>query len=294
MTGCPRCGTTASRPIAPGYVECAGTVSVPTGRPPSGAFGPPYEVGPCGTRYHTGESAPAVAGAAAVCSCGTFAIGICQTCQEPVCGDCSTPGLARTCHRCRTAAAKERTARAEEVAQAQADRSTAIVRDLADAFDRWSARPTLALGTFEHTVDVSHRSDVPRQCPLGHPGCSLAKRRKQDKHWVEARFRCPAWRLEELPGWPDADGSWQQAWLTPDGRLIGDPSLSLRGPRSDQHLAAAREKEGRIEDLRAGRLPLVLLHHHQDFRDSRYGGVADSARAGVDARLTAIAAALRA
>lgn len=229
-----------------------------------------------------------------MCSCGTFAIGICQTCQQPVCGDCSTLGLARICRRCQAAAAKERAADAEAVARARTDRSTAIVRDLADAFDLWLTRPTLALSTFEHTVDVSHRSEVPRQCPLGHPGCSLAKRRKQDKHWVEAKFRCPAWRLEELPGWPDADGFWQQAWLTPDGRLIGKASLSLRGPRSNDFLAEARQTEGRIEDLHAGRLPLVLLHRHEDFRDSRYRDVAESAQVGVDARMTAIAAALRA
>jgi len=40
---------------------------------------------PCNVRYHEAAGG----GAALVCSCGTFAIGLCADCGKAVCGDCS-------------------------------------------------------------------------------------------------------------------------------------------------------------------------------------------------------------
>lgn len=91
MMACPVCGGTASRPIAPGYVECTSLVEEHTvvWRP---MMGNPAQMEPhdevmsrvCATRYHVGGPI-----STALCACGTFAIGICPQpeCGIPVCGD---------------------------------------------------------------------------------------------------------------------------------------------------------------------------------------------------------------
>lgn len=81
---CPTCGSTQGREIAPGYIECGGTVQVDHAAPvPGGRY--LYDE-PCRTRYHRFTSGPPAFG---VCACGTYAVRQCRSCGEPLCGDCS-------------------------------------------------------------------------------------------------------------------------------------------------------------------------------------------------------------
>lgn len=81
---------------------------------------PIVDVAACGTRYQeettAGEST-------ALCSCGTFAIGICSDCHRLVCGECSGMHVSqRTCTACLEAirqAEAEKQRRAEERAIAE-------------------------------------------------------------------------------------------------------------------------------------------------------------------------------
>lgn len=163
---------------------------------------------------------------------------------------------------------------------------------LADALTRWLAAPTVPIRQFSHEVDASSKAGLAKPCPVGHAGCSLDKRRKEGKNWYVGTYGCPAYPIHLLPGWPDHDDDWRQAWLTPEGRLIGNPSVSLRGPKWQDLLASAKEKEGALSDLRIGQVPLVLFHHHTDMRSSPYPEVRDMAETGLDQRLRAIIASL--
>jgi len=77
IVACPACGGTQYVAVAPGYVECTSGVVHQHLR-----FERPR---PCGRRYHVGP--PTSGSPAAVCGCGTFAIGLCGECGAGVCGD---------------------------------------------------------------------------------------------------------------------------------------------------------------------------------------------------------------
>lgn len=82
-TGCPRCGGTVNRLLAPGFFECTSTVV--DDLVPPGAHGNPSAVPitrVCGHHFqvNTGQ-APVTQ-----CTCGTFAIGTCRACGQARCG----------------------------------------------------------------------------------------------------------------------------------------------------------------------------------------------------------------
>ncbi len=83
---CPVCKGTDRRQIGPGYFECTPQRAYETEGPgfQTPGAGPPVIVRyrECGTRFQEGS-----ASSSAVCSCGTFAIGMCGDCGRPVCGD---------------------------------------------------------------------------------------------------------------------------------------------------------------------------------------------------------------
>lgn len=93
---CPNCGSSESRLVAPGYVECAGVLTMdevtPVGRLERRSV-------VCGSRYHTSVSAQQVGGAQ--CSCGLYVIGSCPRCGTSYCGDHSwLRDGQRLCGRC--------------------------------------------------------------------------------------------------------------------------------------------------------------------------------------------------
>jgi hypothetical protein len=81
--GCPQCGSTQRRQIAPGYYECLSARVVGM---PHGVASPTPVVQPCGKRYQLHAAEQSIAGQQ--CSCGMFAIGMCLECGTPQCGEC--------------------------------------------------------------------------------------------------------------------------------------------------------------------------------------------------------------
>lgn len=77
MPGCPSCGGTQRRVIAPGYWECQ-TMNVigmaPGQQPVTRVCGHRYQEGPGGDR------------GAERCGCGMYAVGACRVCETAVCG----------------------------------------------------------------------------------------------------------------------------------------------------------------------------------------------------------------
>ncbi len=101
--GCPHCGGTSRVMLAPGFYRCTAEFSerVPTGLPPSGAYGPAYRDVwyQCGREYQEGTGQ---AGQSSCAEHGLFAVGVCTRCRmNPICGDCQR----RTCSTCREAEA---------------------------------------------------------------------------------------------------------------------------------------------------------------------------------------------
>lgn len=124
-TTCPQCGSTNARRIAPNYFECQGTLAVPTGAPPSGAYGPTTQSRVCGHRYQTVTGSSA--GVLPQCSCGMFAVGTCYDCGKPLCGDHNVGTGTVLCHACRSVR-RERRAAEDVTAQKKfaTDRATAL------------------------------------------------------------------------------------------------------------------------------------------------------------------------
>jgi len=81
--GCPRCGGSSRRMLAPGYYECTSITERPGYMPgPGGTWIPGPERGVCGHRYQE-----AVGPALGQCECGVFAVATCQQCGKPLCGE---------------------------------------------------------------------------------------------------------------------------------------------------------------------------------------------------------------
>jgi hypothetical protein len=131
---CPSCAGTSRTLLAPGFYRCTSLVTTRTGGPglTDARLGPPVidTTTECGREYQEGQSS----GAALICSCGTFAIGVCAEAGEPVCGTHSALLHGRRlCSGCWHAEERRR-------AEAEAEEGRAADRRYFEARNAWRGR----------------------------------------------------------------------------------------------------------------------------------------------------------
>lgn len=263
---CPACGGSAFQVLAPGFYECQATVMVSTGRPPSGAAGPPTVPQTCGNRFAVAvpdtTSPPCHA-------CGVFSIGLCHDCHRPTCGFC---GRHDGMFRCRGCISSGQARAADAVAQQKAvaaDRRAERRLVLADLLEQWIEAPSIPPGKIVHVIDTGSAKG-PKACPLGHLGCERAKARRDRGYggMTTNYYVTAGWPLADLLEteptryhWPpEGAGRWERQFpyrgheqITVHGELLGSFSVAARTTGMEERFyAQAREAEGTIERLRAG------------------------------------------
>jgi uncharacterized Zn finger protein (UPF0148 family) len=144
--GCPRCGGSSRRELAPGYYECTSITERPGYMPgPQGTWIPGPERVVCGYKYQE-----AVSAALGQCECGIFAIATCQHCGTPLCGAHAHKWHGRIY--CRT---HQRELAAEEARAEAIERGRAFCKMLQDYGERVSD-PLLRMAVVKASFSSAH------------------------------------------------------------------------------------------------------------------------------------------
>lgn len=259
--GCPVCGGSERKLLAPGFYECTSLKLdgeklvgvVPPGQmgaPPPGIpiYGPNYVV--CGHRYQEGGSMTATP----QCACGMFSVGSCVKCGAFVCGQ----------HATMTAAGVACAEHAREMAKAQADAARAAA-ELAEAAQQegrarneaarteWEQHVARVLEAVEHPTERRLRAIV----EIGAANTpELGKIRWRP--WTDREVA--DWFLSIVKSAPSEISLWER-------RVWGDKKVANRGWQFQSSMTRpgpnGTTRPGEIVILATGR----LRYGHQDGYD---------------------------
>ena len=178
--GCPQCGGSSRRMLAPGFWECESPVQVTVpgpgyGAPPTGQYGPALVTLTQACRYRYQEGRPPGAPVCASPSCGRFAGGVATVVDAPcagICSPCNGPLLCRQ-DRARASAeadakkeAEEAEAAAKKAAEEQALAATPEAREARARSSREGRGSISRESLSRRTVTCSSYSRKPSRCSV--------------------------------------------------------------------------------------------------------------------------------